>query len=230
MSPSDPEERRPRRRLRLSDEAAAHVRERILAGELRAGEFIRSESVADELDISATPAREGLLVLQSEGFLRVMPRKGFVVAPLDPKDIDDVFTAQALLAGELTARAATHIDASVVAGLDVIQDKLEKAARVKNYDEVERLNHAFHRTVYALGDSPKLQWLVGSTLGYAPRTFFAAITGWPEASARDHRRIVELLAAGDPDGARAAMAAHILDAGRLLTAHVQNMHNQQSKK
>ncbi len=200
------------------------MRERILAGDLRAGEFIRSETVADELDISATPAREGLLVLQSEGFLRVMPRKGFVVAPLDPKDIEDVFTAQSLLAGELAARATTNTDPSVVSSLERIQDSLEEAAQLKNYDEVERLNHAFHRTVYALADSPKLQWLVGSTLGYAPRKFFAAIPGWPEASARDHRRIVELLAAGDSDGAREAMAEHILDAGRLLTSHVQNMH------
>ncbi|NIL77298.1 GntR family transcriptional regulator [Rhodococcus sp. B10] len=228
MSSSHLEERRPRRRLRLSDEAAAHVRERILAGELRAGEFIRSESVADELDISATPAREGLLVLQAEGFLRVVPRKGFVVAPLDPKDIDDVFTAQSLLAGELAARASTHADASVIGSLNTIQDSLERAASEKNYDEVERLNHAFHRTVYALADSPKLQWLVGSTLGYAPRKFFAAIPGWPEASAHDHRRIVELLEAGDSEGARSAMAAHILDAGRLLTAHVENMHMPQT--
>ncbi|OZC87155.1 GntR family transcriptional regulator [Rhodococcus sp. 06-412-2C] len=224
MSSSYSEDRRPRRRLRLSDEAAAHIRERILAGELRAGEFIRSEAVADELDISATPAREGLLLLQSEGFLKVMPRKGFVVAPLDPRDIDDVFTAQSLLGGELAARASTRVDGSVAAALGDIQDRLEEAARVKNYDEVERLNHAFHRTVYALADSPKLQWLIGSTLGYAPRTFFAAIPGWPEASARDHRRIVELLAAGNSDGVRTAMAAHILDAGRLLTAHVSNMH------
>lgn len=224
MSSSYPEERRSRRRMRLSDEAAAHVRERILAGELRAGEFIRSESVADELDMSATPAREGLLVLQSEGFLRVVPRKGFVIAPLDPRDIDDVFTAQSLLAGELASRAALHADAAVIKSLNEIQDHLEAAAATQNFDEVERLNHAFHRSVYALADSPKLQWLVGSTLGYAPRKFFAAIAGWPEASARDHRRIVELLAEGNSDGARRAMAEHVLDAGHLLTTHVENMH------
>jgi len=61
--------RRKRRRPRLSDEAAAHVRELIISGQLTAGEFIRPATVAQEFDISATPAREGLLALQSEGFL-----------------------------------------------------------------------------------------------------------------------------------------------------------------
>ncbi|OZC55510.1 GntR family transcriptional regulator [Rhodococcus sp. 06-621-2] len=214
-------DKRPRRRrLRLSDEAAAHVRERILAGQLRPGEFIRSESVADELDISATPAREGLLVLQSEGFLKVEPRRGFVVAPLESRDVADVFTAQALLAGELTARAADAATPDDVAALSDIQDRLEKAAATADYEEVERLNHSFHRAVYALADSPKLQWLVGSTLGYAPRKFFAAIAGWPEASAHDHRCIVELLASGNAEEARSAMTDHVLEAGRLLTDHL----------
>ncbi len=81
--------RRKRRRPRLSDEAAAHVRELIISGQLTAGEFVRPETVAHELDISATPAREGLLALQSEGFLRVEPRRGFLVSPLSAQDIRD---------------------------------------------------------------------------------------------------------------------------------------------
>jgi len=48
--------RRKRHRPRLSDAAAAHVRELIISGQRSAGEFIRPETVAQELDISATPA------------------------------------------------------------------------------------------------------------------------------------------------------------------------------
>jgi DNA-binding GntR family transcriptional regulator len=214
--------RHTRRRVRLSDEAAGLVRERILAGKLLAGEFVRAESVAEELGISATPAREGLLVLQSEGFLRVEPRRGFVVAPLDPADIADVFAAQALLAGELTARAAVAARPDDISTLSSIQDALEEAAASHDYEKVEHLNHQFHRTLYALAGSPKLNWLVGSTLGYAPRKFFAAIPGWPQASARDHRLIIDLLSGRDAEAARCAMSEHIQEAGRLLTDHLEN--------
>lgn len=211
---------RPRRLLRLSDVAADHVRELIVSGQLGAGEFIRPEIVAEELGISATPAREGLLALQTEGFLTVEPRKGFTVTALSSDDVRDVFAAQALLGGELAARAARVIDADALTRLEGLQDDLERAADHRDYDAVERLNHQFHETIYRLAGSRKIRWLLKRTLAYAPRKFFAAVEGWPAASAADHRQIIEQLRAGDPDRAREAMSRHICNAGTLLADHL----------
>jgi DNA-binding GntR family transcriptional regulator len=205
---------------RLSDLAADHVRELIVSGQLRPGEFIRPENIADELGISATPAREGLLQLQSDGFLAVEPRRGFAVTALSSADITDIYAAQALLAGELTARAATECTAEKLAELEDIQATLERAATDKDYGEVERLNHRFHETIYKVAGARKIRWLIKRTLAYAPRKFFAAVEGWPEASAADHRAIIEHLRSGDPERARAAMSQHICNAGRLLADHL----------
>ncbi|WP_066898659.1 GntR family transcriptional regulator [Mycolicibacterium houstonense] len=206
--------------MRLSDVASAHVRELIVSGQLQAGEFIRPETVAEQLAISATPAREGLLQLQTEGFLSVEPRRGFMVTALSSEDIRDIYDAQALLGGELTARAAAAITPATVEELERIQDALEKAAAANGFDEEERLNHQFHELIYRLSGSRKIRWLIKTTLAYAPRKFFAAVEGWPEASAQDHRAIIEHLRAGDPDQARAAMARHIRNAGTLLAEHL----------
>ena len=212
--------RRRRRRPRLSDEAATHVRELIVAGQLKSGEFIRPEAIAEELDISATPAREGLLILQSEGFLQVEPRRGFVVSPLSPKDISDTFEAQALLAGELAARAATLATSADIAGLVSIQSRLEEAAKRNDMAEVEELNFEFHRDLYRLADAPKILWLLRATLGYAPRRFYATIGGWAEATLHDHGDVLKGLRSSDPEAARAAMVAHIRVAGDLLAKHL----------
>ncbi len=206
--------------LRLSDLAAAHVRELIVAGQLPAGEFVRPETVADELGISATPAREGLLLLQTEGFLTIEPRRGFSVTALSSADIRDIYDAQALLGGELTARAARVISAELVDRLEAIQSELEQAAVDEDYEAVERLNHRFHETIYRLAGSRKISWLIKTTLRYAPRKFFAAVEGWPEASAQDHRAIIEHLRAGDEEAARSAMANHVRNAGALLAEHL----------
>ena len=219
MKPTAAADRR-RGPLRLSDLAAAHVRELIVAGQLSAGEFIRPETVAEELGISATPAREGLLLLQTEGFLTIEPRRGFSVTALSSEDIRDVYDAQALLGGELTARAARVIDAELVGQLETIQSELEKAAANKDYEAVEKLNHRFHETIYRLAGSRKIRWLIKATLPYAPRKFFAAVEGWPEASAQDHRAIIEHLRSGDDEAARAAMACHVRRAGALLAEHL----------
>lgn len=206
--------------LRLSDLAAAHVRELIVSGQLRAGEFIRPETVADDLGISATPAREGLLLLQTEGFLTIEPRRGFSVTALSSEDIRDIYEAQALLGGELTARAARVIDTDLVDRLEEIQTELEQAAGNKDFDSVERLNHRFHETIYRLAGSRKLRWMIKTTLPYAPRKFFPAVEGWPEASAEDHRAIIAHLRTGDAEAARAAMAQHLRRAGALLAEHL----------
>ena len=207
-----------RRRPRLSDEAAEHVRELIVSGQLEPGQFIRPETMAAELDISATPMREGLLTLQSEGLLRVEPRRGFMVAPLSANDIEDVFVGQSLLAGELAARATSRMSDDDLDALEKIQADLEHAADTADYDEVERLNHVFHRSIYSAAGSPKLSWMIKGSLNYAPRRFFASVDGWPQASAADHRAIIAGLRARDGEAARAAMVDHIRNAGHLLAA------------
>ena len=61
------------------------------------------------MDISSTPVREGLLLLQLEGFVKLSPRRGFMVVGFSRQDVRDIFWAQAMLAGELAARAAKVI-------------------------------------------------------------------------------------------------------------------------
>jgi DNA-binding GntR family transcriptional regulator len=100
------------RRQRLSDEAATHIRDLILKGQLKGGEFIRPEAVAETLGISATPVREGLLQLQAEGFLQVAPRRGFIISSLSSKDIRDGACASALLGGERRAGETSNWPAS----------------------------------------------------------------------------------------------------------------------
>ena len=217
MSDSD---RDARRHPRLSDQAARHVREGILSGGLAAGTFIRPEALADELGISATPAREGLLSLVSDGFLRVEPRRGFVVATLTSQDIQDAYTAQALLAGELAARAAERMSTGDGERLTIVQQELAAASARADVDTHEARNHEFHRGIYAIAGAPKLLWLLRSTLQYAPRTHFADIPGWPAEALRHHDAILAALIDGDSQTARVAMAEHIMEAGRLLSVHL----------
>jgi DNA-binding GntR family transcriptional regulator len=205
---------------RLSDDAAAHVRELIISGQLSSGEYIRPEVVAADLGISATPVREGMLQLQSEGFLKVEPRKGFVVSPLSSKDLSDTFAAQALLAGELCSRSAQLLTVADLKTLQEIQTTLEVAAKDGDLVEVEALNFEFHRFINYAAASPKIQWLLETTLRYAPREFYPTIGGWPEASTVDHRAILVAFQESDSMAAREAMASHIRHAGVLLAEHL----------
>jgi DNA-binding GntR family transcriptional regulator len=214
----EPGARRPQRR-QLGDEAASYVRDLIMSGELRGGQFIRPEAIAETLGISATPVREGLLALRGEGFVHLEPRRGFAVSPMSADDIRDLFTAQSHLAGELAARAARRIGPHDLAGLEGLQAQIEKAAGRKDLDELEDLNWSFHRSINRLADAPKISLLVGVVVRCVPNRLYARIEGWPQSTTEDHRAVLDALRRGSAAKSRSAMIAHITRAGELLARH-----------
>lgn len=211
-------------RPQLSDEAASYVRGLIMTGQVRAGEYLRLDRLAEELGISATPIREALLALRGEGFVQLVPRRGFVVMELSRQDVEDVFFVQATLAGELTARAAERMTPDEFAEIERLQVHLETVVdRKGDSEEIELANHAFHKAINLAARSSKLAWFLHSAARYAPRVFYPTIQGWREASVEDHRLILAALRDGGSEASRAAMNEHMLHAGDLLIAHLQEI-------
>ena len=208
-----------RARPQLSDEASAFVRGLIMSGTLRPGAAVRPETIGEALNISTTPAREALQALRVEGFLDLVPRRGFLVAPLTGQDIRDLFQVQALIGGELAARAASTATDTDVAELEALHHELIAAAARNNDELLEEKNHAFHREINLLADARKMIWALGLITRYVPRRFYSSIPGWPRATVDDHAALLEGIRARDPEATRAAMHTHIVHSGELLAAH-----------
>jgi len=209
-------------RHQLSDEVANYVRDLIMSGRLRSGEFIRQERIAEALELSPTPVREGLLALRGEGFVQLKPRRGFVVAPLGGDDIRDLFKAQAMLGGELAARAAVRASDEDVAGLREVLDETAKAVVDGDGDRVGQLHHEFHRRINRLADSQRLAWMLSISTKFAPRSFFGSVPAWTQVSADDHAAIIAAVLRRDGEAARAAMMDHMAHAGELLASHFED--------
>ncbi|MCZ9882568.1 GntR family transcriptional regulator [Arthrobacter sp. B2a2-09] len=206
-------------RRQFSDKAAAYVRGLIMSGELRPGTTVRPETVGQALSISTTPAREALQALRVEGFLDLLPRRGFQVAPLTGQDIRDLFRVQALIAGELAALAAANCTEDDLAELDALHHELIAAARRNDHEVLEDKNHAFHRHINKMAGSRKTLWALSLITRYVPRQFYSSIPGWPQATVTDHEELLEGIRSGDTDKTRASMVAHIIHSGELLAAN-----------
>ena len=206
-------------RRQLSDEVADHVRELIMRGRLRSGDFIRQERIADELGLSPTPVREGLRLLRGEGFVELLPRRGFVVAPLSANDVRDLVTAQELLAGELVYRAAQRIGDDDLRALRQVHEDTRKAVASEYSPGIEKLHHDFHRGINLAAAAPRLAWMLSISTRFAPRRFYSSIPEWNTASVEDHAEILAALADHDGNRARSAMMRHMENAGELLMTH-----------
>ncbi|MEV7393261.1 MULTISPECIES: GntR family transcriptional regulator [unclassified Streptomyces] len=209
----------------LSEKVAMYVRERIMIGEFHADDFLRTERLAEQLGVSATPVREALMLLHSEGSVRWEPRRGYRIVPLTQQDVSDLFDVQAHIAGELAARAAEVLDESEIARLEDIQAKLEEAAKDGEAELVDEYNHEIHRTINKASNSTRMRSLLSLTVQYVPLNYFGTIEGWAQASAHDHSAIFTALRERDPETARTVMSEHIRHIGELLAKHLRKEGN-----
>lgn len=187
-----------------------------MSGQMRPGESVRAEVLGEALSISTTPAREALQALRVEGFLELVPRRGFQVAPLTARDIEDLFTVQALITGELAARAAVNATEADLGELEALHHELLAAAGRRDFVVLEEKNHAFHRGINLIAGSRKTLWVLSLMSRYVPRRLYPEIEGWPTATSQDHSSVLEFLRSRDADGARKAMHEHVVRAGVLL--------------
>jgi len=211
---------RPRtaQRQQLPEEVASYVRELIVSGEVRPGEFLRLEPIAEAVGVSNTPVREGLLGLRSEGFVQLVPRRGFVVAPFARQDVRDLFWAQAQLSGELAARAAKHITPAQLGILAEITAQFEHASAAGDQDLIATLGHRFHREINLAARSDRLALLLGSVAKQLPNRFYASIEGQVASTRNEHPALLEALRDGNARAARTIMANHVLASADHLIA------------
>jgi DNA-binding GntR family transcriptional regulator len=187
------------------------LEEAILEGELKPGERLRAEALAQRFGTSRTPIREALVQLEGQGLVELEPNRGAVVRTFDRDDVRDLYEVRALLEPAAAARAAQRIS-----GADL--DRLHALCADASVEEQIVNNEAFHRIIVEAAGSPRLEVAMRAASGI-PRAFRSLF--WHDDRQRAesllcHRRLVDALRAGDPRLAEAVMRMHILGAVAFL--------------
>ena len=193
----------------LSSSVASHLREQIISGRLRPGDFLRIDAIANELGTSTTPVREGLLLLQSEAFVRLLPRRGFVVNSFGRDDIRDIFWAQAVIGAELAARATLKMSDEELDELQKLDEQHQKAFEAGD-DRHVQLGYEFHRMINLAADSPRLALLLGALSKQLPNRFYASIEGHLSGTLQYHPIILDAMRMRDAEAVRSLMFRHIM--------------------
>jgi DNA-binding GntR family transcriptional regulator len=194
------------------------LREQIISGRLKEGQFLRIDAIAKELKVSMTPVREGLLLLQSDSFVRLIPRRGFVVNSFSKDDLRDIFWAQATIAAELAERAASRMPNEDIERLEKMQVEYETAMKAGNERISTRLGHEFHRAINLSAESPRLALLLGNLSKQLPNRFYASVEGQLTEAAQYHSIILNAIKRRDAQATSSLMYRHITAGGEHLIA------------
>jgi DNA-binding GntR family transcriptional regulator len=166
------------------------LRARILSGEMAPGESVTLRGLAEELDVSMTPAREAVRRLVTERALRITASGRVTVPAPGRRQLAELFRARELLEPELAIRALPNVHKSTISKLRAIDATIDGYLAEGNAAGYVEANNAFHTTLYAQADAPALMALVESVwLQTAPvmrriygRLGTAALTDYHEAA------------------------------------------------
>jgi len=199
----------------VAERIARTIGEKIVFGELQAGQALRQDHIAKEFDASHVPAREALQLLRVQGLVINLPRRGMRVAPLDKISIQETIEIRAALETMALRLAAPKMNA---AAFNRIECALTASDQAKTVIEWERANRIFHRELISPCKMPKLLAMLDDLQLTNSRIIFAATqsAGWRPGPSKAHRQIVESLKKRDHHTAVSLLDAHIRGLERTM--------------
>jgi GntR family transcriptional regulator, rspAB operon transcriptional repressor len=187
------------------------LREAILALELAPGAVLARNELAAMFGVSQTPVRDALIKLSEEGLVDIFPQHATVVSRIDvAQALQAHFLRRAIeleVAGTLAARPGELLVAQLRAQIEV----QSAVAAADDYGKFIAADREFHRLMYVAAGVPDLFDLVRQRSGHVDRLrrLHLPSAGKAKAVVRDHRRIVEAIAAGDAEQARERVREHL---------------------
>ncbi|TNF92047.1 MAG: GntR family transcriptional regulator, partial [Gammaproteobacteria bacterium] len=181
-------------------------------------------SMSQQLAISRTPLREALKVLQQEGIVELIPRRGCRVKELDEQELLELFPVMANLEGLCINLATQKLSDADMKQLEKIHARLEKYATNGSIDRYYEANREFHTTIQNLSGN---RWLnrISSELRNVlllARHRQLTFPGRLQVSLEEHQKIMQALRKRDPDAAQQAMLEHICSQEKILRKEMNN--------
>lgn len=196
------------------DRVYAHVKAGILDQRYPAGDLLTEGDIAAEVGVSRTPVREALLRLESEGLVRLYPKRGALVVPVSAAEARDVLEARALIEAWAAPRAVA-VGVPLVQRLEPLLDEMRRHADAGNTRPFVEADRAFHEAVVESAGNAILSRLYASLrdrqLCMSQAAVSAAETRMATAI-EQHDQLLQALRAGNAEVFAARVAEHVATA------------------
>jgi DNA-binding GntR family transcriptional regulator len=225
-----------------ADEIAVAIEAAIASGEIPADTVLRQGRLAAQFGVSRTPIREALRLLAAEGLVSFSPNRGVRVRGVGAGELGEAFRIRAELEALAAELATSLIDANQLAELERAEDRYAElthrliespSAADRSTLAVDwlRTNDQFHAIIVRAAGSPMLERVLESV-----KRQFSSQALWEsdrdalrrivDPGLLEHRLIREAMRAGAADAARDVMRRHVIGAGEIVRALLENVGSQ----
>ena len=175
--------------------------------------------LSEDLGVSRTPIREALTLLEQEGFVRSVPRRGIFVVRKTKKEVVEMITVWAALESMAARLAAERASDEQLEALNSIFAGFERGKIAERMSDYAEANIRFHQTIVRLGGNQLIIDTLDNLFIHmrAIRVAMLRLGGRAERTMPEHAAIVEALKRRDADLASRLVRDH----GLGLAAHVE---------
>ena len=200
----------------LTDSVHDKLKAQILRVERAPGDVLYEAELAAEFGVSKTPVREALRLLAHTGWVVVIPRKGYMVRPVELSDVRDIFSIRRMVEPALAAVAAVQ---ATPRQLDDLQALLDAQAQA-DLDGALEAARRFHLALAAISGSARTHGILENLIDEVRRLHHLLpnvedhITSTEELEA--HRRLITALRERDPEAVQELMQTHLSEVAHTL--------------
>jgi DNA-binding GntR family transcriptional regulator len=200
----------------LRDQAYAMLRQAIADADIyQSREEVRLDErvLSETLGVSRTPVREAMTLLEQEGFLRMVPRRGIYIVRKSKREIVEMIQMWAALESMAARLATIHATDEEIARLRHMFDDFRDSTPAEHIAEYSEANIAFHQAIVELSKSQLILDTIKNIFVHvrAIRRMTISQSDRASRSIVDHLRIIEALEKRDTELAEKLVRQHSLD-------------------
>ncbi len=195
----------------LREAAREEIMRRIIRLDYRPGQYVNAAQVSADLGIGATPVNQALNRLMHEGMVEIIPRKGAIVRPVSLEEILQIIDVRLVNECHCARLAAERAGDGELDALEALLDRADRLVAARDVEGLMLLDREFHLRLGRAARNPVLAELLVGLHERSLRFWFISLSDEEHLAAvqDEHRAVAERLRARDPEGAAAAVRAHI---------------------
>lgn len=210
--------------LSLRDQAYARLRQAISEADIyKSRDEIRldEKDLTEALGVSRTPIREAMTLLEQEGFLRTVPRRGIYIVRKTKHEIVEMINMWAALESMAARLATERATDEEIASLRHLFDHFTNTAPTEHIEEYSEANIAFHQAIVQLSKSQIIFDTIKNIFVHvrAIRKMTISQSDRATRSIQDHMRIIEALEQRDTELVERLVRQHSLDLAAFVQAN-----------
>ncbi len=197
--------------LPLREVVFNNLRDAILKGQLKPGERLLENHLAEKLGVSRTPVREALRMLEQENLVELIPRRGAQVLDISAEDIKNVLEIRKALEVVSIRHACHKMDEESLNELKAYNEEFEKSFEKEDYEGVATADEKFHDVIFRAAGNLKLMAIISNIQAqvYRYRMAYLKVYETKTAVINHHRNIIEAVENHDEALGEKVMEEHI---------------------